>query len=62
MGVNVAIVDPLRLPTVSGGNYLARPGVNELRRYSVGSRNRTTTPWSRINTCSIARLSQNEHV
>jgi hypothetical protein len=43
MGVNVAIVDPLRLPTVSGGNYLARPGVNELRRYSVGSRNRTTT-------------------
>jgi hypothetical protein len=44
MGVNVAIVDPLRLPTVSGGNYLARPGVNELRRYSVGSRNRTTTP------------------
>lgn len=39
MGVNVAIVDPPRLPTTSlSGNYLARAGVNHLRRYSVGYR------------------------
>jgi hypothetical protein len=39
MGVNVTIVDPLRLPTAFLiGNHLARPGVNYLKRYPVGCR------------------------